>query len=67
MRHEQMSILPKPPARVLIAGTGVRNETPEVARVIEPPQMHQLVDQNVFAHGVGHQDETPVETDVTGR
>src|SRR5688500_7913517 len=34
--------------------------------MIEPPEMHQLVDQDVLAHGVGHQDETPVETDVTG-
>jgi hypothetical protein len=38
-----------------------------VARVIEPTQMHQLVNQNVFADGLGHQDETPVEADVTGR
>ena len=62
-----MSILTKPPARVLIAGARVRNEAPEVARVIEPPQMHQLVNQDVLADGLGHQDETPVEADVTGR
>jgi hypothetical protein len=52
---------------VLVAGARVRDETPEVARVIEPPQMHQLVDQDVLAHRLGHQDEAPVETDVTGR
>jgi hypothetical protein len=62
-----MSILAKPPSRLRVAGARLRNEAPEVARVIEPPQMHQLVNQNVFADGLGHQDETPVETDVTGR
>jgi hypothetical protein len=64
---EQVSILAKPPARVFIAGTCVRDEVPEVARVIEPPQMHQLMDQDVLADALGHQDETPVEADVTGR
>jgi len=64
---EQVSILAKPPSRLRVAGARLRNEAPEVARVIEPPQVHQLVDQDVFADGLGHQDETPVETDVTGR
>lgn len=64
---EQMSILAKPPSRLRVAGARLRNEAPEVPRVIEPPQMHQLVNQNVFTDGLGHQDETPVETDVTGR
>jgi hypothetical protein len=64
---EQVSILAEPPARVVIAGACVRHKAPEVARVIEPPQMHQLVDQDVLADGLGHQDETPVEADVTGR
>ena len=44
----------------------MRDKAPEVARVIEPPQMHQLVNQHVIAHRVGHQYKTPVETDVAG-
>ena len=60
-----MPVLAKPAARVLVARTRVRDKPPEVARVIKPAQMHQLVNQDVLAHGVGHQDEAPVEADVT--
>ena len=61
-----MSILAQPPARVLVAGAGFRNEAPEMARVIQPPQMHQLVNKDVLTHGLGHQYETPVQADVAG-
>ena len=60
-----MPIRAQPLARIFVVGTGVRDEAPEMARVIEAPQMHQLVDQHVFADRVGHQDETPVQADVT--
>ena len=60
-----MPILAEPLACALVVGTGVRDQAPEMARVIEAPQMHQLMNQHVFAHRVGHQHETPVEADVT--
>ena len=60
-----MSVLAQPTARTLIVGAGVRDETPEMARVIEASQMHELVDQHVVANRVRHQDESPVEADVT--
>ena len=66
-RASRVAVLAKPSARILIAGAGVRDEAPEVARVIEPPQMHQLMDQNVVADDIRHQHKTPVEADVTRR
>ena len=60
-----MSVFAQPLACGFVAGAGVRDEAPEMARMIESPQMHQLVDEHVLAHGVGHQDETPVQADVT--
>ena len=60
-----MPIFAQPLARALVFGTRVRDKAPEMARVIEPSQMHQLVNQHVVAHRVGHQHKTPVETDVT--
>ena len=59
-----MSILAQPLARTLVAGARVRDEAPEMARVIETPQMHQLVYQHVVADGVRHQYEAPIEADV---
>jgi hypothetical protein len=41
------------------------DERPEGPRVVEPPQMHQLVDQDIVAHRRGHQDEPPVQADET--
>ena len=38
---EQVSV-PQPLAGALVVGAGVRHEPPEMARVIEPPQVHQL-------------------------
>jgi hypothetical protein len=62
-----MAILAQPLTRALIIGARVRDQAPEMARVIETPQMHQLVNEHVVAHRVRHQHKTPVETDVTGR
>lgn len=64
---QQISILAQPLARVGVLGACVFDQAPEMARMIEPPQMHQLVNQHVVAHAVGHQYESPVEADVTRR
>lgn len=64
---QEVSIRAQPLACLFVVGAGVRDKAPEMARVIEAPQMHQLVDQHVFADRVGHQDQTPVEADMTGR
>ena len=61
---QEVSIFPQPAARVLVTGAGVRDETPEMARVIEAPQMHEFVDQHVVANRVRHQYEPPIEADV---
>ncbi len=64
---EQVTVLAQPSARLLVAGTRMSDEAPEVAGMIEASQMHQLVNQHVVANRVGHQDETPVEGDVACR
>src|SRR5688500_17743527 len=61
---EEMAIRAQPLTRALVIGTRVRDKAPEMARVIETAQMHQLVNQHVVAHRIGHQHKTPVETDV---
>ena len=35
------------------------------AGVIEPPQVHELVNQHVVGHRIRHQHQTPIQTDVT--
>lgn len=62
-----MSIFTQPFARLRVIGACMDDEAPEMARVIEPPQMHQLVNQHVIAHTVGHQNESPVQADMTRR
>ena len=62
----QVSIVAQPLPRVLVVRTGTGDKAPEMARVIEPSQMHKLVDEHVIAHRFGHQHKTPVETDVAG-
>ena len=57
----------QPVPRVLVVGARMCDKAPEVARVVEPSQMHQLVNQHIVADGVWHQYEPPVQTDVTGR
>lgn len=60
-----MPIFAQPPARVLIVRARVRDKAPEVTRMIEPAQMHELMNEDVVADRVRHQEETPVQTDVT--
>ena len=42
-----------------------RHEPPVRRRVIEPLEVHELMNDHVVAHPVGHGDEPPVEADVT--
>jgi hypothetical protein len=63
---EQVSVFAEPLSRVLIVRARVGNEAPEMPRVIEPSQMHQLVNQYIVADAVGHQNESPIQADVTG-
>ena len=39
------------------------HQTPESARVAGLPKMHQLVDEDVVAHGIRHLHESPVQAD----
>lgn len=55
----------QPLASFAIPRTGRCDEPPVRRRVIEPFQMHQLVDHHVVAHPGRHRDEAPVEAHVT--
>src|ERR1043166_2455251 len=61
------TMLMQPAAGILIVRTRVGNEPPELPRVIEPAQMHELMDEHVVPHPIGHQHQTPVKTDVPVR
>ena len=54
----------KPLASFAIPGTRGGNQPPVGARVIEPLEVHQLVNEHVVSHPLGHSDETPVQADV---
>src|SRR5215204_5910518 len=47
------------PARISLG-----HVAPEPRRVIHPPQVHELVHDDVVAHPVGHEDQTPVQADA---
>jgi len=64
---EKVPVFAQPAPRVLVVGARMCDKAPEVARMVEPPEMHQLVNQHILADVVWHQYEPPVETDVTGR
>jgi len=59
-------VFAQPAPRVLVVGARMCDQPPEVARMVEPPQMHQLVNQHIVPDGVRHQYEPPVQTDVAG-
>ena len=63
----QVSVLAQPLARVSIVGARMGDQPPEMTGVIEPPQVHELVNQYVVAHAVGHQHESPIQADVSRR
>jgi hypothetical protein len=43
------------------------DQTPEMTRMIEPAKVHELVDEHVIANVIGHQQEPPVEADMSCR
>ena len=55
----------EPASRVFVLGACVSDKAPEVPRVVEPPQVHQLMNQHIIADMVGHQHESPIQADVT--
>ena len=57
----------QPAPRVLVVGARMCDKAPEVARMVEPPEMHQFVNQHVVPDAVGLQYEPPVQANVTGR
>ena len=66
VRLAQTGAVGAQPLPRLSIGRVCRSDQPPVrGRVIEPSQVHQLMDEHVVAHLVGHQDQTPVETNVT--
>ena len=50
--------------QVAIVRARLRHQLPELRRVIEALEVHQLVNEDVVAYRRGHLHETPVETDV---
>ena len=64
---EQVSILAQPLTGILVAGTRMRDEAPEMAGVIETTEVHQFVNQHILADRVGHQYEPPIQANEAGR
>ena len=54
----------KPLASFAVPGTGCGNQPPVRWRVIEPLEVHQLVNHHVILHPGRHGDETPIEAHV---
>ena len=50
---------------VFRAGGG--DKPPVGGRMVHPPQMHELVDEDVVPHRRRHQHQTPVQADVSAR
>ena len=55
----------KPVTCFAIPGTRRRHQPPVRRRVIEPLEVHQLMNHHVVAHPFGHGDESPIEADMT--
>ena len=56
---------PQPVAGGLVLWTRLGDKTPVCPGVIHPPQVHQLMNQYVIAHEGWHQEQPPVQADVT--
>ena len=56
---------PEPLTRFAIPRVHRRNEFPVRRRVIHPLEVHELVDDDVVAHPIGHRRESPVEAYMT--
>jgi hypothetical protein len=65
MNLQRSSIVTQPAPRLLVIRARQRDEPPEVARMIEAPQVHELMNQHVIPNRLRHQNEPPVQTDVS--
>ena len=54
----------QPLASVAIPGTGRGDQTPVCRGVIEPLEVHQLMNDDVIAHPLWHGDQPPIEAHV---
>ena len=61
---KRWTVPPKPVAGLTITGTCVSDEAPVRGRMVQPEQVHQLVNQDVIAYRWRHQHQSPVQTDV---
>ena len=59
-----MAVVAQPLPPALVIRTGMLDEPPEVPGMVEAAQMHQLMDQDIVADFIRHEDKTPVEADV---
>jgi hypothetical protein len=55
----------QPLASLAISGAGRCNQPPVRRRVIEPPEVHQLMNHHVVSHPMWHRDEAPIEAHVS--
>ena len=55
--------LREPGPRFFVVRTRLRDVRPELWRMVHALQVHQLVDQHVVPHPIGHRHEPPVERD----
>ena len=60
-----MTVCTQPEARRTVVRTGGCDQEPVGWRMIHPPQVHQLMDEDVIADPRGHQHQAPVQADVT--
>src|ERR1700750_3423294 len=58
---QRAAVFGQPAPRRLVVGTGGGDEFPECSGVIEPAQVHQLVDHHVVADGRRHADKAPIQ------
>ena len=58
------SMSAQPLASFAIPGTGRADQTPVRRGVIEPLEVHQLVNDDVIAHPMWHGNEPPIEAHV---
>jgi hypothetical protein len=60
-------VLAQPAAGSFVVGACLRDELPELPRVIHAPEVHELVDHHVVANPWRHAHQPPVQADVSGR
>jgi len=59
------SVFAKPSSRDVVVRIRIGNELPVHARMVHAPQMHQLVNEHVIPYPRRHQNEPPIQADMT--